>query len=47
MVGSRMAMTAEWAETAVVVMTMAEKAAVDVTDRKDGGRWHIGENAGS
>jgi hypothetical protein len=37
----------ESAETAAAVMTMVEKAAVDVTDGKDGGRWHIGENTGS
>jgi hypothetical protein len=40
------AMTAELAETAAAVMTMVEKAAVDVTDGKDGGRRHIGENTG-
>jgi hypothetical protein len=30
----------------VVVITMAEKAAVDVTDGKDGGRLHIKGNTG-
>jgi hypothetical protein len=40
----KMAMTAESPETVVAVMTTAEKAAVDVTNGKDGSRWHIGEN---
>jgi hypothetical protein len=34
-------------ETAAAVMTTAEKAAVDITDGKGGGRRHIGGNAGS
>jgi hypothetical protein len=41
------AMMAEATETAAAVMTMAEKMAVDVTDGRGGGRWHIGGNAGS
>jgi hypothetical protein len=43
----KMATMAELAETAAAVMTTAEKAAVDVTDGKDNGRWHIRENTGS
>jgi hypothetical protein len=35
------------ATMAAVVMTMAEMAAVDVTDGKGSGRWHIGGNSGS
>jgi hypothetical protein len=35
------AMTVEPTEMAAAVMTTAEKAAVDVTDRKGGGRQHI------
>jgi hypothetical protein len=42
----KMATTVESAEMVVAVMTVAEKAAVDVTDGKDGGRQHIRENAG-
>jgi hypothetical protein len=41
------AKTAAVTETAVVVMPMAEKAAVDVTDGRGGGRSHIGGNTGS
>jgi hypothetical protein len=40
------ATTAEVTETAAEVMTMAEKAVVDITDGKGSGRWHIGGNTG-
>jgi hypothetical protein len=43
----KMATTAESAEMAAAVMTTAEKVVVDITDGKDDGRRHIGENAGS
>jgi hypothetical protein len=38
--------TAEATEMVAAVMTMAEKAAVDITDGKGGGRRHIRGNAG-
>jgi mediator of RNA polymerase II transcription subunit 4 len=40
------AKTAEATELAAAVMTMAEKAAADITDRKGSSRWHIRGNAG-
>jgi hypothetical protein len=42
----KMATMAESAETVAAVMTTVEKAAVDITDGKDGSRQHIGENTG-
>jgi hypothetical protein len=39
--------TAEATETVAAVMTMAEKAAADVTDGTGGDRRHIGGNTGS
>jgi hypothetical protein len=41
------AMMAEATETVAVVMTMAEKAVVDVTDGNSGSRQHIRGNTGS
>jgi hypothetical protein len=41
-----MAKMAEATEMAAAVMTMAEKAAVDVTNEKGGSRWHIRGNTG-
>jgi hypothetical protein len=41
------AIMVESAEMAAAVMTTVEKVVVDITDGKDGGRWHIGENTGS
>jgi hypothetical protein len=37
---------AEVTEMVAAVMTMAEKAAVDITDGKGASRWHIGGNTG-